>query len=107
VTSFSDSVTSDVTNVFTATPKYNIVNVISPRNYIIVGGATIVFFILLVIYFAFRKSNKKLKRKLESNKRRKESKNVVEIESGVYEEFIKVYNEKSPSNIEDAGCVEM
>jgi len=27
------------------------------------------------------------------------------MEMGVYEEFIKVYNEKRPSNIEDAGCV--
>ena len=69
-------------------------------------GATIVFFILLVIYFAFRRSYKKLKKKLELNKRRKESKNVVKMEMGVYEEFIKVYNEKRPSNIEDAGCVE-
>jgi len=98
----SDSVTSDVTNV----PKSNIVNGYFSRNYIIAGGAVFVVFILIVIYFAFRRSNKKLKRKIELNKRRKESKNVVEMEMGVYEEFIKVYNEKSPSNIEDAGCVE-
>ena len=94
MTSFSDSITSDVTNVFTATPKNNIVNAYSPRNYVITGGATIVLLILLVIYFAFRRSNKKLKRKFKLKKIRKESKNVVEMEKGVYEKFIKVYNEK-------------